>query len=65
VPAQKITISIPLPLYQFIEAYQLEHNCATRSEVVTAALKLLKESELEASYREANQELNEDFDSVG
>jgi len=43
----------------------LEHNCATRSEVVTAALKLLKESELEASYREANQELNEDFDSVG
>jgi antitoxin ParD1/3/4 len=60
--AQKVTISIPQPLYQFLESYQLEHHCKSRSDVITTALKLLKERQLEAAYREANQELNDDFD---
>jgi antitoxin ParD1/3/4 len=60
--AQKVTISIPQPLYEFVETYQSEHHCKSRSDVISAALQLLKQKQLEAYYREANQELNDDFD---
>lgn len=60
--AQKITISIPQPLYDFVEAYQIDHQCKSRSDVFSAALILLQQKQLEEYYREANQELNDDFD---
>lgn len=58
----KVTISIPEPLYEFIESYQSEHRCKSRSEVISAALKLLQLKQLEVFYSEANNELNDDFD---
>lgn len=59
---QKVTISISQPLYDFVEIYQSEHHCKSRSEVISAALELLQQKQLEAYYREANKELNDDFD---
>lgn len=59
---QKVTISISQPLYEFIESYKAEHHCKNRSDVISTALQLLQQKQLEAYYREANQELNDDFD---
>lgn len=60
--AQKVTISIPQSLYEFVETYQSEHHFKSRSDVISKALQLLKQKQLEAYYREANEELNDDFD---
>jgi antitoxin ParD1/3/4 len=62
--AQKVTISISQPLYEFIQSYQLEKQCKSRSDVISEALRLLQLKQLEASYLEANKELNDDFDSA-
>lgn len=62
--AHKVTISISQPLFEFVETYQSEHQFKSRSEVISAALELLQEKQLEACYREANQELEDDFDST-
>lgn len=61
---QKISISIPRQQFDFIEQYQAEHHYKTRSEVIRDALYLLQQSQLEACYREANQELDLDFDQT-
>ena len=60
----KVTISISKPLYEFLENYQSEHQFKSRSEVISAALELLQKKQLEACYREANQELEDDFDAT-
>ncbi len=60
----KVTISIPQQLYDFVENYQSEHQFKSRSEVISAALKLLQQKQLEAYYSEANQELNDEFDAT-
>lgn len=60
--AQKVTISISQPLYEFVESFQSEHHYKSRSDVISKALQLLKQKQLEVYYREANQELNDDFD---
>lgn len=59
---QKISVSIPQQQYDFIEHYQAEHHYKSRSEVIRDALYLLQQKQLEACYREANQELDNDFD---
>jgi antitoxin ParD1/3/4 len=59
---QKISISLPQEQYKFIEDYQLQHHYKTRSEVIKAALHLLQQVELESCYREANQEIDDDFE---
>ena len=59
---QKLSISLPQQQYEFIENYQAEHHYKTRSEVIRKALYLLQQTQLEACYREANQELNNDFE---
>lgn len=59
---QKISISLPQQQYDFIENYQNEHHYKSRSEVIRDALYLLQQKQLEACYREANQELENDFD---
>ena len=61
---QKISISLPLQQYEFIEHYQAEHHCKTRSEVISEALHLLQLAQLEASYLEANKELDETLDAT-
>jgi len=62
--AHKVTISIPGQLYEFIEKFQKENDCKSRSEVINRALALLQQQQLEAAYQEANQELNDDFDQT-
>lgn len=59
---QKLSISIPQELYQFIETYQAEHHYKTRSEVIREALHLLQQMQLESYYQEANQEIDHDFE---
>lgn len=59
---QKLSISLPLQQYEFIEHYQLEHHCKSRSEVISEALRLLQQAQLEACYKEANNEIDNAFD---
>jgi antitoxin ParD1/3/4 len=61
---QKLSISLPKQQLDFIEDYQATHHYKTRSEVIKKALQLLQQIQLEAQYREANQETNDDFDST-
>lgn len=58
---QKLSISLPQQQYEFLEDYQSDHEYKTRSEVISLALRLLQQAQLEASYKEANEELNDDF----
>jgi len=61
---QKLSISLPQQQCEFIENYQTEHQYKTRSQVIQQALKLLEQAQLEVCYREANQEINDDFDAT-
>jgi len=60
----KVTISIPQSLYEFVETYQMKHKFKSRSEVISKALQLLQQKQLEAQYLEANEELTDDFDAT-
>jgi antitoxin ParD1/3/4 len=60
--AQKISISLPQSLYEFITKYKMEHHCRNRSEVVNKAILLLQKKQLEECYREANKEIDENFE---
>lgn len=64
VNVQKISVSLPQQQYEFIENYQAEHHYKTRSEVIKDALNLLQQAQLEHYYQEANQELDNDFDTT-
>lgn len=44
--AQKISISLPQPLYDFIGHYQLTHKHKSRSQVIGDALQLLQQLQL-------------------
>lgn len=59
---EKISVSLPAPLVQFVETYRSTHKKKTRSEVIEEAVKLLREQELERAYREANQEIDDDWE---
>lgn len=59
---EKISISLPLSLIQFVEAYKNNHQYKSRSQVIEMALKKLQEEELEKAYREANQEIDSTWD---
>ena len=61
---QKVTISIPQSLYDFVESYQRKNHVKSRSDVINTALQLLQEQQLIACYHEANNELNNDFDTT-
>lgn len=60
--AQKLSISLPQEQCTFIDRYQAEHHFKTRSEVIKQALYLLQQMQLESYYREANAEIDSDFD---
>lgn len=59
--AQKISVSIDRRLYRFIDDYQSESH-KNRSEIINEAVKLLRERQLEACYKEANSEIDDAFD---
>jgi len=56
--AEKLSVSLPVPLVQFIESYKVTHQCRSRSQVIERALELLQMQELEADYRQAAQEID-------
>ncbi len=59
---QKLSISIPQQQFEFIEKYQAQHHYKTRSEVIREALYLLQQTQLEACYKEASQEIDNAFE---
>lgn len=59
---EKLSISLPMPLSNFIAQYQTEHECRSKSEVIQKAIKLLQQKELEECYRAANNEIDSNFD---
>jgi antitoxin ParD1/3/4 len=60
--AQKLCISLPQKQYEFIKSYQAERHYKTQSKVIKDAIQLLQQAQLESCYREANQEIDSDFD---
>ena len=59
---EKLSVSLPHSLVQFVENYQLAHQCKSRSQVIEVALERLQSLELEDTYREAAQEVNSDWE---
>lgn len=54
--AEKLSISLPAELSRFIEQYRADHALKNRSQVIGEALKLLRQRDLEAAYREMAQD---------
>ncbi|AHE65843.1 hypothetical protein SCO70_00800 [Legionella pneumophila serogroup 3] len=61
---QKLSISLPQQQCEFIENYLVDHHLKSRSEVIKEALYLLQQKQLEAYYREANQEVDLAFENT-
>lgn len=59
---EKISISLPASLVQFIENYKITKGCKSRSQVIELALDLLCYQELEQAYGEASAEINSDWE---
>lgn len=59
----KLSISLSDDLALFIETYRKKHRL-NRSQVFESAIKLLRNRELEAAYREANLEIDADWEST-
>ena len=61
-PSQKLSISLSPTLTRFIEHYKTAKGYKSRSEVISVALNLLQEKELFEAYRDADSEVDEDWD---
>ncbi|WP_026733732.1 ribbon-helix-helix domain-containing protein [Fischerella sp. PCC 9605] len=59
---EKLSISLPPSLVEFIENYKLSKGCKSRSQVIEEALELLRNRELEEAYRQASAEVDSDWD---
>ncbi len=59
---EKLSISLPAYLVQFIENYKLDKKCKSRSQVIEEALELLRNQELEEAYRQASAEVDNIWD---
>lgn len=62
--AEKISISLPQDLTEFIKSYQEQRHFKSRSEVIHEALLLLQQQQLETYYKEANQEIDPAYDNT-
>jgi antitoxin ParD1/3/4 len=60
--SQKLSISLSPTLAKFIEDYKTTKGYKSRSQVISIALTLLQEQELEEAYRQANAEIDQDWD---
>lgn len=58
----KLSVSIDQQLLTFLEGYQQEHQIKSKSEVISEALRLLRERELESQYAAAMQEWKQEAD---
>ena len=59
---EKISISLPSSLIQFLEIYKTTYQYKSRSQVIEKALKQMQEQEMEQAYKEANQEIDVAWD---
>ena len=55
-PTEKLSISLPVKTLKFIDAYRKEHSLKSRSDVIEAALALLRETEREEEMSEAPEQ---------
>jgi antitoxin ParD1/3/4 len=60
----KLSISLSQEQYEFVEHYQAEHHYKTRSAVIKEALYLLQQTKLEVCYHDANQEIDNTFETT-
>jgi metal-responsive CopG/Arc/MetJ family transcriptional regulator len=59
---EKLSISLPPSLVEFIENYKLSKGCKSRSQVIEEALELLRNRELEKRLRLASAEVDSAWD---
>ncbi|TAE60561.1 MAG: CopG family transcriptional regulator [Nostocales cyanobacterium] len=59
---EKISISLPAALLQFVENYKITKGCKSRSQVIELALDLLRFQELEQAYLEASAEIDPEWE---
>lgn len=62
--AEKVSISLPAPLLDFVEHYKTSHAMKSRSQVIETALERLRQDTLEDAYREAAAETDADFEAT-
>lgn len=62
--AKKMSVSISEDLVVFIDSYKNSRKCKSSSQVVEEALMLLRAQDLENAYREADKEIDYDWDVV-
>jgi len=55
-PTEKLSITLSPKTLKFIDAYRKEHSLKSRSDVIEAALALLRETEREAEMSEAPEQ---------
>lgn len=55
-PTEKLSISLPAKTLKFVDAYRKAHSLKNRTDVIEAALALLRETEHEAEISEAPEE---------
>lgn len=60
--ARKMSVSISEDLVVFIDSYKNSRGRKSFSQVVEEALMLLREQDLENAYREADKEIDSDWD---
>jgi Arc/MetJ-type ribon-helix-helix transcriptional regulator len=60
---QRFTISVEKELAEFLDNYQEQHQVSSRSEVISKAIKLLRERELGRAYHEAGLEWEQSDDA--
>ena len=53
---EKLSVSLPKDLVDYLDGYRDAHEVASRSEVVARAVRALRNEELIASYKQAAQE---------
>ncbi len=63
--AQKISISLPSDLLSYAETYQNKHGLKSRSEVMAAAVRALRELELIEGYRAMRRDHDMNPDPFG
>lgn len=59
---EKLSVSLSKSSVQFIENFKSTYHLRSRSQVIEKAVNLLKERELEDAYREANEEIDSDWE---
>ena len=55
-PTEKLSITLPAKTLKFVDAYRKAHSLKSRTDVIEAALAMLRETEREAEMSEAPEQ---------